>query len=144
MHDPVNHPQHYTSSAAKCSQCQHPIECIDVTRHMGFNVGNAVKYLWRHEHKNGVEDLKKAVWYINDQLDTLDNNPERDVLLTDSPPIEQNIPIGVFQRIIDNLKAGANGNCNAECENHHVRFCAWHCRELLSALLKNGYNYDRS
>lgn len=60
-HDPVNHPKHYT---------QHPsgIECIQITRHMGFNLGNAIKYLWRADLKNGNEDLEKAVWYINDEI----------------------------------------------------------------------------
>lgn len=60
-HDPVNHPKHYTS---------HPsgIECIEITRHMSFNVGNAFKYLWRADLKNGMEDLKKAKWYIEDEI----------------------------------------------------------------------------
>lgn len=57
MNDPINHPKHYTS---------HPsgVECIKVTEHFNFNVGNAIKYLWRMDHKNGLEDLKKAQWYI--------------------------------------------------------------------------------
>lgn len=60
-HDPVYHPKHYTS---------HPsgVECITVTRHMGFNLGNAMKYLWRADLKSGVEDLEKAVWYIQDEI----------------------------------------------------------------------------
>lgn len=55
--DPVNHPRHYN---------MHPsgVECIDVVEHMSFNIGNAVKYLWRHNDKNGLEDLDKAIWYI--------------------------------------------------------------------------------
>jgi len=44
------------------------IECIEVTEHMNFNLGNAMKYIWRTDHKNGVEDLKKAVWYINREI----------------------------------------------------------------------------
>jgi hypothetical protein len=62
MSDAVNHPPHYTS---------HPsgIECIQITRHMGFNLGNAIKYLWRADLKgNSVEDLQKAVWYIEDEI----------------------------------------------------------------------------
>ena len=53
--DKVNHPKHYT---------EHPsgIECIQITEHMDFCLGNAMKYIWRHDKKNGVEDLKKAVW----------------------------------------------------------------------------------
>ena len=56
MADMVNHPPHYTASDAKCSQCGACIECIDVTRHMGFNLGNAVKYLWRWQNKGALED----------------------------------------------------------------------------------------
>ena len=59
--DIVNKPKHYNS---------HPsgVECITVTEHMNFNIGNAVKYLWRTDHKNGLEDLKKAAWYINREI----------------------------------------------------------------------------
>lgn len=60
--DPVNHPKHYTS---------HPsgIECIQITEHMSFTLGNAVKYIWRADLKNGTEDLEKAVWYLNRELE---------------------------------------------------------------------------
>ena len=66
-HDLVNHPKHYTS---------HPsgVECIEITRHMSFNLGNAVKYLWRNGLKDGassIQDLEKAVWYINDEINKL-------------------------------------------------------------------------
>lgn len=54
-HDPVNHPKHYT---------QYPVEVIELTEHMGFCLGNAVKYLLRWRFKNGLEDLKKAQWYL--------------------------------------------------------------------------------
>lgn len=66
--DNVNHPAHYTNSPAKCS-CGKSIECIEVTRHLNFNIGNAIKYLWRCDHKNNaLEDLKKAAWYIQDEI----------------------------------------------------------------------------
>jgi len=60
--DPVNHPSHYTS---------HPsgIECIQVTEHMGFNLGNALKYIWRADLKgNAVEDLHKAIFYLHREI----------------------------------------------------------------------------
>jgi len=59
--DPVNKPKHYNS---------HPSghQCIEITRHMNFNLGNAIKYLWRTDHKNGVQDLEKAIWYIQDEI----------------------------------------------------------------------------
>lgn len=68
LSDPVNHPKHYTNSPAVCSKCGQGIECIDITRHMGFNIGNAVKYLWRFQDKGGLEDLKKARWYLEDEI----------------------------------------------------------------------------
>lgn len=67
--DPVNHPAHYTSSPSKCS-CGKQIECIQITEHMSFTLGNAVKYIWRSSLKNGLEDLKKAAWYINRAIET--------------------------------------------------------------------------
>lgn len=63
--DMINHHPHYNNSLAHC-ECGRRIECIDVTRHMTFNIGNAVKYLWRFQDKNGIEDLRKAKWYIED------------------------------------------------------------------------------
>ena len=68
-HDPVNHPKHYNS---------HPsgVETIQVTEHFPFNVGNAIKYLWRSEHKNGIEDLRKAAWYVNREIERLERIDE--------------------------------------------------------------------
>lgn len=61
MNDNVNNPKHYTSHKSG-------IECIQITEHMNFNLGNAMKYIWRNEGKNGIEDLKKAAWYINREI----------------------------------------------------------------------------
>lgn len=71
MADNVNHPTHYNSLGAQC-ECGKDIECIQVTERMNFNIGNAVKYLWRANHKNGIEDLKKAAWYINREIQRLE------------------------------------------------------------------------
>ena len=65
----VNHPQHYNALGADCRRCGSPIECIDVVEKMPFNLGNAVKYLWRHDQKGGIEDLKKAIWYIQREIE---------------------------------------------------------------------------
>lgn len=64
--DPVTHPAHY---------CAHPsgIECIQVTEHMGFCLGNAVKYIWRSSDKgNAIQDLRKAIWYIEREIARLE------------------------------------------------------------------------
>jgi hypothetical protein len=60
--DNVNHPKHYTN---------HPsgVECIQVTEHMNFCLGNAMKYIWRADEKHdAVEDLQKAKWYIEREI----------------------------------------------------------------------------
>lgn len=62
MSDPVRHPKHYTS---------HPsgVECLDIVRHMGFNLGNAIKYIWRADLKGAaIQDLEKARFYIDDEI----------------------------------------------------------------------------
>jgi len=59
-HDPVNHPSHYLS---------HPsgIECIQITRLLGFGLGNCVKYVWRRGDKgNPAQDLDKSLFYLKD------------------------------------------------------------------------------
>jgi len=73
MTDNVNHPIHYNNSKAKC-ECGRKIECIDITRHLSFNIGNAIKYLWRYKDKNGLEDLKKAHWYLSDEINNIEIN----------------------------------------------------------------------
>lgn len=68
----VNHPAHYNSLPAVCNQCGDTIECIEVVRHMDFDLGNAVKYLWRAGQKNDIlEDLHKAIWYIQDKINQI-------------------------------------------------------------------------
>ena len=68
MSDSVNRPKHYTSHPAKCS-CGSGIECIQITEHMGFNLGNAIKYIWRADLKSdAIEDLRKAAWYIDREI----------------------------------------------------------------------------
>jgi len=64
--DVVNHPPHYKA---------HPsgVECITITRHFNFNRGNAIKYIWRAAEKGReIEDLKKAIWYLSDEIKRLE------------------------------------------------------------------------
>lgn len=72
MTEAVNHPPHYNS---------HPsgVECITVTEHMNFNLGNAVKYIWRADLKNGVEDLEKAIWYLRDEINKRKGKPNEQI-----------------------------------------------------------------
>jgi len=53
----VDHPKHYNQIEGT--------ECIDIVKHMDFLTGNCVKYLWRWKDKDGVDDLKKARFYLN-------------------------------------------------------------------------------
>jgi len=61
MNNDIINPNHYRS---------HPsgIECIQITEHMNFSLGNAVKYIWRADYKSGIEDLEKAAWYIEREI----------------------------------------------------------------------------
>lgn len=71
--DQVNNPKHY---------CSHPsgIQCIQVTEHMNFNVGNAIKYLWRAGLKTEegldaklkqIQDMEKAIWYVEREIERI-------------------------------------------------------------------------
>lgn len=127
QHDNVNHPKHYTS---------HPsgVECIQVTEHYNFNIGNAIKYLWRNGLKvedgkelrdKQVEDLKKAAWYINREIEKLERTP---VHFTPSTPINKACTVDPILVCVDECK-----NNHAECILKHTpkkcAFCfgkGWH------------------
>lgn len=75
MEDKVNHPSHYTWLKEKCG-----IEVIDITRHLDFNRGNAIKYILRSGKKQEqgydnkekeIEDIEKAIFYLNDLINYL-------------------------------------------------------------------------
>jgi len=65
----IDHPPHYNA---------HPsgVECIQVAEHYNFNLGNAIKYLWRAGHKtpNPLEDLRKAQWYLTREISRLEKS----------------------------------------------------------------------
>lgn len=64
--DPVNHPSHYTSHPSS-------VECITITEHFCFNIGNAIKYLWRAglKTKDPIQDLEKALFYVKREIERL-------------------------------------------------------------------------
>lgn len=62
-HDPVNRPAHYTSGGIECIDAMQAAFGVEAVK--DFCLCNVFKYLWRHRQKNGVEDLKKARWYLN-------------------------------------------------------------------------------
>ena len=64
--DMVAHPPHYT---------KHPsgVECIQIAEHMSFCLGNVIKYIWRADEKGGLEDLKKARWYLEREISRREN-----------------------------------------------------------------------
>lgn len=67
-YEKINHPEHYN---------KHPsgVECIDIIRWYTFNIGVAMKYLWRAGKKPGeaaVEDIKKAIWYLQNEVERLE------------------------------------------------------------------------
>lgn len=75
MNDNVQHPKHYNQGGIECIYAI-KAATIGKTGIEAFCVGNAIKYLWRYEEKNGVEDVKKAQWYINRLIQELDGGKE--------------------------------------------------------------------
>ena len=73
MNDMVNHPEHYTSGN---------VECIDALEsavqglpgNEAICAGNAIKYIWRYRHKNGLQDLQKAEWYLQRLIQNYQHN----------------------------------------------------------------------
>jgi hypothetical protein len=111
MAENINHPQHYND---------HPsgVECIDIVEHMPFNIGNAIKYLWRAGIKATptLEDLEKARWYVEREIRRLKRpsseiTPEirqlvRDTLYTLEPP-----PVRPSFSVAFDAFAAHAGNC---------------------------------
>lgn len=103
--DLVNHPKHYTS---------HPsgVECIQITEHMNFCLGNALKYIWRADEKGlTIEDLEKAIWYINREIQR--RKPTMASVLDGSP----------VQWVID-IKKESSGNykwSGPPNADHHIK-----------------------
>jgi hypothetical protein len=69
-YEKIDHPEHYN---------KHPsgVECIDIIEYWGFNLGNAVKYIWRNGLKPGhdaIEDLKKAIWYLKREIERIEKD----------------------------------------------------------------------
>ena len=144
--DQVNHPKHYTSDPSG-------IECIDVTRHRNFNIGNAIKYLWRAGLKfgmeitpkktaiikngkdNEIEDLNKAVWYLVDEIHRLGG---RCTVKTDS--INTCLPID-NESIIDavmNYSKVVDGTCKTLLG---VGGNNDECRGILRRTIEDHINY---
>ena len=69
--DMVNHPPHYNQKGIEC------IDAIEAATDTGFEYylqGNTMKYLWRYRYKDGSQDLKKALWYLNKLIEIRDAN----------------------------------------------------------------------
>ena len=69
--DAVNSPAHYTSGGIECIDC---IKAALGENFMGFLIGNVIKYTYRYKDKNGVEDLKKARWYLDRAIKEFEND----------------------------------------------------------------------
>lgn len=74
-HDPVNHPSHYETGGIECIDAM--LETQGREAVMNFCVCNAFKYLWRHGRKNGVEDVRKAIWYLNKYVELCGSGKEK-------------------------------------------------------------------
>lgn len=74
--DAVNRPSHYAPGKIECIDAMIEVYGVDAT--MDFCVCNAFKYVWRFKHKNGIEDIKKAIWYLNKYVELYNTNETSD------------------------------------------------------------------
>lgn len=72
--DNINHPSHYKTCKFECIDIMLETQGIEAVKN--FCICNAFKYLYRHKNKNGVEDIKKAIWYLNTYISMEDKNHE--------------------------------------------------------------------
>ena len=72
MADVVNHTAHYETGRFKCIDVMEETQGKEATA--DFCVCNALKYIYRHKRKNGTEDIRKAVWYLNKHLELMEDN----------------------------------------------------------------------
>lgn len=78
MPDNVNHPKHYETGKYECIDVMIETQGIEAVKN--FCICNAFKYLYRHENKNGVEDVRKAKWYLDKYLELVDFEATKDVI----------------------------------------------------------------
>lgn len=91
----VNHPNHYNQIPG--------IECIDVVENFDFNVGNAIKYLWRAGLKHdALEDLQKAAWYCNREIERITKETARQHSKDVANSITNSVANGIANGIVDN------------------------------------------
>lgn len=76
--DPVNNPMHYASGGIEAIEALEA--CMSPEAFRGFLKGNVLKYVWRYENKNGLEDLKKAKWYLKALIFAMEMEQEKEAL----------------------------------------------------------------
>lgn len=120
MIDNVNNPTHYTQGEIECIDC---IKAATVNK-VGieaFCVGNAIKYLFRYENKNGLEDVRKAQWYINRLIQELEEKKEN-CSFTDPDDVV--------------------GDCN-ECANYNMNEDSEPCSNCKNTAVPGTPEYDK-
>lgn len=76
--DPVDRPRHYASGGIEAIEAMEAAMSQEAFR--GFLKGNVLKYVWRYENKNGLEDLRKAKWYLRQLIFALEADQEKEAL----------------------------------------------------------------
>ena len=76
--DNVNHPSHYETGKFECIEVMLEALGVEFVKH--FCICNAFKYIYRHRKKNGDEDIKKAIWYLNRYISLCENTSDSDTV----------------------------------------------------------------
>jgi len=112
--DKINHPPHYTS---------HPsgVECIEITEGFSFNIGNAIKYLWRADEKGApLDDLKKAGWYIEREITRRINAANTISEIEFAEPAEKPVDYSRWLNLRALLIAAGRGDDQARRMAHNI------------------------
>lgn len=75
--DMINHPSHYETNGFECFDAIVASQGVEAAK--SFCICNAMKYIWRYSHKNGVEDIKKAIWYLNKYVELSSNEDSQEL-----------------------------------------------------------------
>lgn len=113
MNDNVNNPKHYNANGI--------YECFDFTVHMDFVHGNIFKYVFRHEQKNGLEDLLKAQWYINHRHEMKMDAIKRHILIKMLEKMNQVLDVSLHNSL-ETFIDGATGYANTTHLQYEIKY----------------------
>ena len=139
--DMVNHPSHYETGKFECIEVMLETQGIEAVQ--SFCICNAFKYLYRNRNKNGLEDIKKAIWYLNKYVELVEGTKQTEdkpttaaTITTTDFPLKELLSTPEFVAFRNCLEGGkACDNCAyVNLDNCYPLLCMKVCEKLASML----------